>query len=438
MWGDGDPPWARDTVEPAMHLTERAQGQRQLRVTLVAVLALVVAMVGVVALLSFARTPAKSSSALAHTASPRASVSPRDATWHDVGLSADEQIVFSHSAAQTAYTCGIVNKTVVMHVTHDGGMNWQLLAPPKPIASELCTLAVDDTNPQQLALMARTTKPDPCLANPCTPTPCANTCQPCVDYCGSPQQTFTLYRSANGGSTWMKTAPLPNGNQFTFDMAFAGSTLYVWTGTWPTLLAASVAGGPFQLINLSAYYPPPQQNNGQSYQGSLHLWPLIGQLYLPLPTPDANMYIVTADGGISWTRRTFTMDGDPVALRQASGLDGRTLMGERIHTIGHLVLSLDGGSTWQPAPAPYPDFTHGQMQCYVSADGRFLWFNGYDAIRRLGVYWAKPGATAWTKILDESQIQDISLDLVSYDASGHMVALWGRESRTKWVVYRLP
>lgn len=433
MRGNNDAPATRGSAERENHPPEQAQNLRLLRGMLLAALALIVAIVGVAALFMAMHAPAKS-------LSPTASVRSHTAAWRDVGLSASEQIVFSHSAPQTGYSCGIVNNTVVMHITHDSGVSWQFLATPKPIASEFCTLVVDDTSPQRLALMTRITKPDPCLDTPCTPTPCANACQPCIDYCPpAPQQTFTLYRSADGGATWTSSALLPNGAHFTLDIAFAGSTLYAWTGTWPTLLAASVAGRPFQLINLSAYYPPPPQNDAQSYQASPQLWPLLGQLYVPVPSDDANAYIVTGDGGVSWTRRTFIMDGDPVVLRPASGLDGRTLMGERIHITGYLVLSLDGGSTWQPAPAPYPDFTHyGQTQCFVSVDGQFVWFNGFDANFGLGVYQAKPGATAWTKLLDESQIQDLSVDLVSYNAAGHMVALWGRKSQTKWVVYRLP
>lgn len=439
MWGNEDPPWTPDTAEPEAHPTTHLQGRRQLRTTLVAALALIVVIVGGAALISAMRTPTQPSPAAAHTASPTASVSPRDTAWRDVGLSADEQIVFSHSDAQTGYSCGVINQVISMHVTHDGGMSWRPLATPKPIASEVCTLAVDDTNPQQLAFITRTTKDDPCLAAQCTPTPCAHTCQPCVDYCPPPPlQTFTLHRSVNGGATWTNNSSLPNGLHFSFDIAFAGSTLYAWTGVWPTLLATSVAGGPFRLIDLSAYYPPPPPDNSVSYQEGL-IWPLIGSLYVAVPGNDANInvYIATDNGGASWTRHVFTMNGDPVALRQGSGLDGRTLMGERINGMGRLALSTDGGDTWRPAPPPYPDFTQGRTECYASADGRFLWFNGANAIFGLGVYRAGPGATAWTKILDESQIEDISLDLVSYDHAGRMVALWGRESRSKWVVYQL-
>jgi hypothetical protein len=76
-------------------------------------------------------------------------------------------------------------------------------------------------------------------------------------------------------------------------------------------------------------------------------------------------------------------------------------------------------------------------KCYVAADGSFFWFNTFDANVGLGVFRAKAGATAWTKLLDVSQIQGISVDLASYDAAGHLVALWGRQSRATWVVYRL-
>jgi hypothetical protein len=404
---------------------------------------LVVATAGMGVLLAFVNAPSTSAP---HTLSLAATPSQPAGVWRDVGLSADEQIVFSRGAPQTAYSCGIAHNTIVMHVTHDGGMSWRSLTFFTPIAGDLCVLAVDDTNPQHLALMTRVTKPDPCLAAMCTPTPCADVCQTCIDYCPPPaQQTLTLYRSSDGGTTWQSSAPLPDGVHFTPEIAYVGATLYAWTDTWPALLASSVADGPFRLIDLSAYFPQPQSGSpSPPYQGATHLWPVRGQLYLPIPGGDVpggdlgNHYILSGDGGQSWTSGTFTMDGDPVVLRPGSGLDGRTLMGERIHMTGFLVLSTDGGRTWQPSPAPYPDFSHyGLTQCYVAADGSFFWFNAFDANVGLGVFRAKAGATAWTKLLGAPQIQDISVDLASYDAAGHLVALWGRQSRAAWVVYRL-
>lgn len=410
----------------------KTQWQRLPRRVAVGLLALIVATALGGVLLSCTQAPTRTTRLV-----PPSSPTPgsRDAIWHDVGLSAVEQIVFSRSAPQTAYSCGVANNTIVMHLSHDGGKSWQPLALATPIASEACVLAVNDTNPQQLAFMTLVTKPDPCAATMCTPTPCATACQPCVDYCPPPpQRTYTLYRSADGGTTWKSGGPLPNGIHLTLEIAFAGATLYAWTDTWPTLLAASVAGGPFRLIDLSTYFPAPQSNETPPYQGSTYLWPLLGRLYVLVPGGDyANRYIVTNDGGVSWTRGAFTMDGDPVVLRPGSGLDGRTLMGERIHLTGYLVLSADGGKTWQPSPAPYPDFSQSGTQCYVASEGSFIWFG-----LGLGVYRAGAGAAAWTKILNADQIQDISVDLASYDANGHLVALWGRESRTKWVVHRLP
>src|SRR5262245_18872683 len=133
MWGDEDSPWTGDAVTPKMHPTEQAPGQRPLVVTLVAALALTVVVVGVSALFSSTRAPAMSSSVIARTQAPTATVRPRDVAWRDVGLSADEQVAFSHADAQTGYSCGVVNNVIVMHATHDGGTSWQLLSTPRPI-----------------------------------------------------------------------------------------------------------------------------------------------------------------------------------------------------------------------------------------------------------------------------------------------------------------
>lgn len=415
---------------------------RASRLVILSVLVVVlVAAVSVVVVLSLTQGAAKPSSTAKH---PSPLTGSRDAIWHDTTLSANEQIVFSHSSPQTGYSCGTANATIAMHITHDGGMRWQPLTMDSPITGESCLLAIDETNPQQLAILTQITTPDPCQKTGCTPTPCAGACQPCMDYCPPPpRRTVTLLHSADGGHTWKDIGRLPNGVHFTQELAFAGSTLYAWTDTWPTLLAASVAGGPFRLIDLSAYFPASQQNNtSQAASAYSHLWPLHGQVFVPIPGGDfANHYILTADGGVTWSRRTFTLEGDPVELRPGSSLDGRTLMGERIHigTGGHLVLSTDEGNTWHLSPTPLPDFTHyGQTQCFVSADGSFFWFNGFDATFGLGMYQAGAGATSWTKMLDAEQIQDISVDLVSYNADGHLAALWGRENRTTWVVLRLP
>lgn len=438
MRRDEGGPFVATSAGGKNHQTERPRGQLSSRSVLFGVLALVAATAFAGVLLSCA--PVTATPTL-HRLPLTPTQSGRDGMWHDVGLSANAQIVFSRSAPQVAYSCDVVNKTIVMHVTHDGGMSWQPLASVTPIISEICILAVDETNPQHLALLTLVTKVDPCMTTACTPTPCASACEPCVDSCSSPpQRIFTLYQSVDGGVTWKSSSPLPNGVHFTPDIAFAGSTLYAWTDTWPTLLAVSAAGGSWRLINLSAFFPDPRNTQAYlTYQTVIHLWPLRGQLYVPVPGGEyTNHYIVTNDGGLNWTRSTFTMDGDPVVLRPNSGLDGRTLMGERIHSIGHLVLSTDGGNTWQAAPAPSPDFSHlGLIQCYVASDGSFIWFNGFDPGFGLGVYRAGTGATAWTKILDATHIQDISVDLVSYDASGHVAALWGRKSRTEWVIYRL-
>jgi photosystem II stability/assembly factor-like uncharacterized protein len=424
---------ARTLERQGERAADRARARRSPRGPLLFLLPLVavlVAAIGAVALSSLGDAAGHLSQAPGATAT----VPSRDTTWQDVGLGADDQIVFSRGDPRVGYSCGIENNTIMLHATRDGGMSWQPVPTAVPPASEICLLAVDDVTPQQLALLTVVSTPDPCLTTACTPTPCAGPCQPCIDYCAPPPQ-IALYRSADGGVTWKDAGALPEGAHFAREIAFAGGTLYAWTDTWPTLLAASVAGGPLRLVDLGAYFPAPQNGDATvAYGGSEYLHPLGGQLFVPIPTAGyANRYIVTGDGGASWTRRDFTLDGDPVELRTSSGLDGRTLMGERLHGTGFLALSTDGGITWHQSPAPYPDFTQSGTQCYVSADDGFLWINPGQGVYRAGI-----GATSWTLFLDVAQMEDITIDLVSYDANGHLVALWGREGRTKWVVHRLP
>jgi hypothetical protein len=203
QWGD-EVGYPRRVASAQTHQTDQPLVPRRVLLGLLA-LAAATAFAGM--LVSW--TPARAKTTLLVPPSTP-TLASRDAIWHDVGLSADEQIVFSHSAHQTAYSCGIAHKTIVLHVSHDGDISWQPLALAEPIASESCTLAVDETNPQQLALMTVVTKPDPCLTTACTPTPCASACQPCMDYCPPPpQRTFTLYRSGDGGITWKSSSPLP-------------------------------------------------------------------------------------------------------------------------------------------------------------------------------------------------------------------------------------
>src|SRR5258705_30910 len=180
MRRDDEGSYSRSPARMVNHQTDRTRRQTGQRGTIVALTALVVIAAFAGVLLALMQAPSRPA---VHTLPPTATLGPRDVTWNDVGLNADEQIVFSHSAPQTAYSCGIANKSIVMHVTHNGGTSWQPLTFASPIASESCALAVDDTNPQQLAIMALVTKPDPCLTTPCTPTPCASACQPCIDYC---------------------------------------------------------------------------------------------------------------------------------------------------------------------------------------------------------------------------------------------------------------
>ena len=242
-------------------------------------------------------------------------IPPRGGGWRDVSLDAGEQITFSTGNPLTGYACEVIGGTVALQVTHDGGTSWRPVIAATPIASEICLLAIDDLDPAQVALLARVTAPDPCQSTACTPTPCVGACQPCIDYCPPPpMQMTTLHLSADGGSTWHDAGALPTGVHFASDIAYAGGTLYAWTDTWPTLLAARSGDGPFQLVDLSAYFPAAADNN--SYQpvgASTHLWPLRGQLFVPVPGSDfADRFIVTADGGTTWTRRDFAANGDPV------------------------------------------------------------------------------------------------------------------------------
>src|SRR5258708_19241045 len=150
MRRDDERSYARSPARMVNHQPDRAWRQTGQRGLVLALTTLVVIAAFAGVLLALMKAPSRPA---LHTLPPTVTLSPRDAIWHDVGLSADEQIVFSHSAPQTAYICGIANKSLVMPVTHTAGTSSPPLTFASPTSSQSLAFAHAHTTPHPLSYM---------------------------------------------------------------------------------------------------------------------------------------------------------------------------------------------------------------------------------------------------------------------------------------------
>lgn len=341
------------------------------------------------------------------------------AGWNPGGPTAAQDIVFAPSAPGTAYACGVPALSsslapvpVVVSTSRDTGRTWRTLRSPGEGVT--CSLTVNPTNALDVLVML------------------------------SPSSTFAskpiaLYRTFDGGSTWSRWPIPPRLTAQTGDAeyamwAWAGSTLLIapyYPGTAGyTDLAASIGGQPFFWVQRNGLFhgaPPDASINA--------LFGADGEIYAVLLAQSdcavsCTRVLSSGDGGISWALHTPTFQGQSVNLLSQSA-DGRTLFGgyfdNPTQAAGKYVYSSDGGATWrQLTPLPLGSiasdiFSTPDGTCYAVLDT-----NPGAQLGTItpGVYRLAPGARGWTFVAPPIGSGGGPV-VVSWDAAGHPVALWG-------------
>jgi hypothetical protein len=385
-------------------------------------LALAAALIVVSTILGFQRLRSTGPPWLTTLPLTPAATLPTGQGWTPVGPPWAQQIVFAPSAPGTAYTCGAPSSTngylqapMALGVSQDAGRTWRTTA--TQALGALCQLDVDPTDARDLLLQIE--RCAACMAAPPT----------------------QFYRSLDGGQSWrlITLPPLAASSSATYtayQWAWQGSALFVspsGAGTSSsTLLAISLAEGPFSWVNtnaLRAGVPPSFQLNTVYAAG--------GAVFADLTGPAGCMGACevvkrSADLGGSWSVFQPQYRGRAVSLLDQSVhiADGRTLVGQVFLGVDEntrlYVSSSDGGATWAPLPSPPGGLVIAALASTPSgALYAETWSLGADAAPP-GVYRLTPGASGWRLIgaLPNSGSQLA----VSWDDQGAPLALWSGAS----------
>ena len=278
------------------------------------------------------------------------------------------------------------------------------------ISAATCSLQVDPTNPQDVALLL-------------------NHCDLCL-----PGGASDLYRTEDGGAHWIQQiVPVdpkdPQGFSGFQDVFWAGDTLFADRFT--------AMGADQQMTHFIL-----ASRHGQALtwvDDALGLnWTHLGSVqatvnttcYVDVWLPAANqgissfLHYQSADGGLHWTpTRQFTTGADPIDLTLSSP-DGHALIGSvtypgtgGVYPSPHYYRSLNGGQTWQPFPSTIGD----RQSFFLAPDGTLLYVelnaNAHQVFR-----W-DPGASAVTA-LGQPFPGQVTLSALEVDSRGHPVAIW--------------
>ena len=346
---------------------------------------------------------------------------PAGQGWTHAGPAWADWMVFAPSAPGTAYLCGTPGNTdlnrqapVSLALSQDSGSAWQSWI--TSLRASFCVVDIDPTNAHDLLLEV---------------FPCISSSASC---------SGQLFRSLDGGHSWdlVVFPPAPAGSSSgpieEFTVAWQGSTLFVSpspAGTEPqTLVAVSVAGGPFVWVNQKALFaglPAGSQIN--------NIYANTKAIYADFVGPSSSSTILTkvsTNQGATWSVFQPQYQGNPVELvdQGVSLADGHTLLGDVVTgqdaTTGGYVTSTDGGATWRPLAAPPGDL---RIMGLVSTPSGTYYAemtsaNG-EATAVTGVYRLTPGTSTWVLVgtlpLPSGSAGPLA---VSWDEQGQPLALW--------------
>lgn len=323
--------------------------------------------------------------------------------WKQSTAPQPDAVAFAPSALNTIYTCTGSMSTgsspaINFSVSTDGGATWHTSTTPAQ-ASACGRIRVSPTDAQAVAFDAAA----------------------CRSECGQNQQM--LYYSLDGGAHWKLVAYNDStfgwvGTTFFSDVAPAGTP-----SSHTQYLAASASGGPFVWTSL----PFPAAG---IFSDSSTLYVLAGSTAPCTGTSGgcSDLYRSTSLG-VSWTHLTPVYNGNNVAIEAFApgigaflGYDVRAFSGPNTYP---MVWSTDGGATWRPLPG----FSAGMQaatDALMAADGTIYvnLLGDAPSQQQPGMYKLAPGARQWTLVMPSPSVT-IYIVMVSWDASGYPVALWG-------------
>jgi hypothetical protein len=332
-------------------------------------------------------------------------------------------MVFAPSAPGTAYLCGTPGNTdpnrqapVSLALSQDAGSSWHSWT--TSLRAGMCVVDIDPTNAHDLLLEVW-----PCLSS--ASMPCS----------------AQLFRSLDGGHTWQVAAfPPPPGYSSAgpdledFAWAWQGSTLFVNlspAGTQSqTLVAVSVADGPFAWVNQKALFAGLPEVSRLNSLSANTVGVFVGFVAASSSGVGTNLTKVSTDQGATWSVFQPQYQGKNVQLvdRGISLADDHTLLGEVMTgqeaDTGNYVTSPNGGATWMPLAAPPGSLRITGLVSTPSGTyyGELTSPNG-DATAVPGVYRLAPGKSTWA-LVGALPLTTGGPLAVSWDEQGHPLSLW--------------
>lgn len=423
---EGEPALVREPLGafPQRRDIQRRPWPRALSLALTAILVVVAA--GMI-LLQQLRQPSVAGRTVPPLATPAPTI-PAGQGWTHAGPPWADWMVFAPSAPGTAYLCGTPGATdpnrqapVSLALSQDAGSTWQSWM--TSVRAGVCVVDVNPANAYDLLLEVW-----PCV------TPASVSC------------SAQLFRSLDGGHRWHLVAfpPAPAGSSSgpdveEFTWAWQGATLFVspsLVGTEPqTLVAVSVAEGPFVWVNQTALFaglPAGSQLNNLSANTVGVFVDFSGA------SSGASTILtkVSTDQGATWSVFQPRYQGKRVHLvdQGISLAGGHTLLGEVMSdqdaNTGSYVTSTDGGATWTPLAAPPGGLlitggflTTGLVSTPSGTYYAELTHPHGDATAVPGVYRLTAGTSTWV-LVGTLPLTSGGPLAVSWDEQGQPLALW--------------
>lgn len=335
------------------------------------------------------------------TARPTSTTPASAAGWRAVYSTtafAGPVLAFAPSDASVAYLCAASYAgSTSMLSSSDGSATFHPAGQLPP--SGQCGVSVDPTNARDLTASLQTSS-----------------------------SSTLLYRSQDGGATWQRQ---DLGGLSVMCLGWQDGALWATAaaedsgGPGLTELWVSRNGGPMAEVDQNGALANGVNltNMGQAALITGHdatVYIVFGQVSVQ---PIGETVIRSTDGGATWAQVKF-MDGAQLVDVVNTTPDQKTLVGDYDSQISQMVVSRDGGVSWQKLAAE-PAGVSAMVPVWVTPDGSLLAVSGqYQMAQNPDdqLYELAAGASSWTVAL--TLPQSIYMKAISWDARGKPVAVW--------------